>query len=310
MKYCSSNGEHCAVLMEFSEEFPPLVSNAGMASNICNFWKTNAKEKDSSTGPTPPKAKRGTTILLGPQDKSPFLATLEPERIYTALHNKLFMAPIFEHELAENEFLLVRPKRSAAQAAAAKLRQQRGEVSGKETVNAKAYLRKVRTIYVLGQCEPQVESFHPNLSSRSSELRSFLHTFIAYHVLRRFNKQPGSTMSLQVIRNMFPSVNESTLNKAVRDVAERAEVGSAFVVREDAPDESDFRKQLPPHLICRYESTQAGLQRLYDHHVYFCAKNDVLRTMQALQLFEKFQIFGSRVIRVCSTSTSSSAIEK
>lgn len=288
--------------MEYSEEFPPLLSNAGMASNICNFWKTKTKDKEGSAVATPPQTKRGTTIVLSPQDKSPFLATLEPERLYTALHNKLFMAPIYEHTLADNEFLLVRPKRSAAQAAAAKLRQQQGGSSGKETVNAKAYLRKVDTIYVVGQCEPQVESFHPNLSSRSSDLRSFLNTFIAYHVLRKFNKQPGSTMSLQVIRNMFPSVNESTLNKAVRDVAERAEIGSAFVVRDDAPDESDFRKQLPPHLICRYESTQAGLQRLYDHHVYFCAKNDVLRTMQALQLFEKFQIYGSRVIRVMPQS--------
>ena len=56
------------VLMEYTEENPPVVQNVGMASKLVNYWR---RTKDGTGSPSP--VVDGSTIILEHSDESPFL---------------------------------------------------------------------------------------------------------------------------------------------------------------------------------------------------------------------------------------------
>ena len=93
------------VLWEYSEEHPPIISNAGMGSILVNYYrKTNPA--DSYV----PKAEMGEPFLLDPSDESPFLrfGQVESGQMVPALYNSLVRAPLFRHEPYTTDFLVVK----------------------------------------------------------------------------------------------------------------------------------------------------------------------------------------------------------
>ncbi|KAJ1423751.1 hypothetical protein B484DRAFT_480649, partial [Ochromonadaceae sp. CCMP2298] len=86
-----------------------------------------------------PKLPEGETKVLGPEDDSPFLGTIEESEIQQSFTNNLFRAPIFKHVPAPTDFLLVRSWRA----------------SDKEEWSMTFVLREIPCIFVAGQLEPQ-----------------------------------------------------------------------------------------------------------------------------------------------------------
>jgi hypothetical protein len=86
------------LLLEYSEQHPPLLPFGGMASTIVTYTR-------GASGGV--KVDEGIVEALGPGERYPLLGTLgEGERV-TALTNRLFSAPLFRHDPLPTDFLLV-----------------------------------------------------------------------------------------------------------------------------------------------------------------------------------------------------------
>ncbi|ETN76685.1 hypothetical protein NECAME_03354, partial [Necator americanus] len=87
------------VLLEYSEEHPPLLCQPGMASKIKNFYKKKpGKDAD-------PDFEYGDMAYL---HTVPFLGQLQPGQAMQSVENNLFRAPIYRHSPQHNDYLLIR----------------------------------------------------------------------------------------------------------------------------------------------------------------------------------------------------------
>lgn len=90
------------ILVEFTEEHPPLMNQVGMCSKIKNYYKRKA-EKDTN----PPEFRFGEIAYA---HTSPFLGILQPGRCIQTLENNMYRAPIYGHSVAPSDFLLIRTR--------------------------------------------------------------------------------------------------------------------------------------------------------------------------------------------------------
>ncbi|KAK8074752.1 hypothetical protein PG997_009415 [Apiospora hydei] len=87
-KDLSLNDNSSAVLFEYSEQAPVMLSNFGMGSRVINYHRRkDDKEEDSKTA----KADIGEPHILMPEDKSPFsiFGKVEPGETVPTLHNEI-----------------------------------------------------------------------------------------------------------------------------------------------------------------------------------------------------------------------------
>ena len=113
------------------------------------------------------------TALIGPTDMSPFLGSLKPREALQSFENNLFRAPVYQHKLADTDFLLVRTTR-------------------------KYYIREVEALYVVGQELPKIEVPAPSSKKANQFLRDRIHVFIQ----RLFAQQ--THVRVEDIRRVFP----------------------------------------------------------------------------------------------------------
>lgn len=90
------------VLIEFSEEHPPLMNQVGMCSKVKNYYKRRAG-KDQG----PQTYRYGETAYA---HTSPFLGILTPGQSIQAVENNMYRAPIYEHKIPETDFLIIRSR--------------------------------------------------------------------------------------------------------------------------------------------------------------------------------------------------------
>ena len=74
------------VLLEYSEEYPTVLSNFGMGSRLINYYRRKNPEDESR-----PKLEVGETHVLMPQDRSPFwnFGAIDPGETVPTLYNKI-----------------------------------------------------------------------------------------------------------------------------------------------------------------------------------------------------------------------------
>lgn len=99
-----------------------------------------------------PDFPQGQTVVLDPEEPSPFLGQVEDQMRQVALFTNLFKAPLFEHQARTTDLLLVR-------ASALKVRD---PPSGAAAGEAECYaVREIPRVYLCGQQEPLVEVMVP-----------------------------------------------------------------------------------------------------------------------------------------------------
>ena len=131
------------VLVEYIEEFPPLISFVGMCSKIKNYYK---RKPDRIEGQGPKELKYGEMAIV---HNSPFLGTMAPGQTMQALENNMYRSPIYEHKLPDTDFLVIRT---------------RTEFS----------IREVSAFFVAGQQCPLYEVPGPNSKRSNNFARDFL----------------------------------------------------------------------------------------------------------------------------------------
>ncbi len=153
--------DNCEIILaEYSEQFPPLMMQAGMATKIRNYYKRKFAKDDG-----PQNLEYGEQVYV---NNSPFLGALKPGETLQALENFMFRAPIYKHKIPEQDFLVVRNRQTGY------------------TVRS-----DIKTLFVVGQECPLIEVPGPNSKRANSFLKDFLQVFMfrLFHKSREFPKR-------------------------------------------------------------------------------------------------------------------------
>ncbi|UZJ53338.1 hypothetical protein CBS101457_002658 [Exobasidium rhododendri] len=229
------------VLYEYSEEYPPVLSNLGMGSLLVNYYrKKDARDEHI------PKLDLGEAVVLDVSDESPFMkfGSVEPGRVQPTLYNRMIRAPLFRHKAATTDFLLVRSTT-------------KNEV--------RYYLRDIKNLFVVGQTYPlvQVPGPHARLVTNALKHRMQL---ITYKLLQ---KSVGERIKIHRIMKYFPDQNELQMRQRMKEFMEyhRRDKDQGFwklKVNHVPPTEADLHEKLPPEHLCLCEAMQAGQRHLLD----------------------------------------------
>jgi hypothetical protein len=125
------------ILVEFTEEFPPILTNMGMGGKIRNYYrKVNAEDNQSLVFTD------GESIYLHPdsnEDRSPFIADIPGGIAVQCMDTNLYKQPIFQHQPKNSDFLLLRSSKAPH----------------------KLVIREIPGLYTGGQIFPLKEVPHP-----------------------------------------------------------------------------------------------------------------------------------------------------
>ncbi|XP_020107589.1 transcription initiation factor TFIID subunit 1 isoform X2 [Ananas comosus] len=230
-------------LMEYCEERPLLLGNAGMGARLCTYYQKSAVGDQTAVSLRNGNNDLGTVLTLEPADKSPFLGDVGPGCSQSCLETNMYHAPIFPHKLSSTDYLLVRSAK--------------GMLS----------LRRIDKLYVVGQQEPHMEVLSPG----SKNMQTYLINRMLVYVYREFRarEKPGFLPHIRYdeLASQFPNLTDAFVRKRLKHCADLKKGPNghlSWVKRRDfrIPSEEELRRILLPENVCCYESMQAGMYRL------------------------------------------------
>ncbi|RKP00158.1 hypothetical protein CXG81DRAFT_13565, partial [Caulochytrium protostelioides] len=184
-------------LFEYSEEYPSLMSNTGMATLLYNYYRKR-DEKDTTT----PEDPIGLPFALEPGDASPFglFGRVREGEVVKALSNNLFRAPVWRHETRSLDFLLIRTASRGAH---------------------KYYVRPLDGAFVVGQTLPSLEVPVPQSRMISKYLKTAMQV-VAHRLMRR---HPQRLFSMAAFKRYFPGRSDVDIRTKIKDFAQFAKRG-------------------------------------------------------------------------------------
>ncbi|KAL8833990.1 MAG: hypothetical protein Q9170_003992 [Blastenia crenularia] len=227
------------LLLEYSEEFPTIMSNVGMGSRIINYYRRRSAE-DSSR----PKLEIGETSLLMPQDKSPFamFGHIDAGETSPALYNGMYKAPLFGHEPKRHDFIVVRNTTG---------------VHGPSW-----YIRGIENLRVVGQEFPSIDVPGPHSRKVTTAAKNRL-KMISYRLLR---KSKTHKIKVSAVTKHFMDSTDMQNRQKMKEFMQFDKTGKEWEMRsgEAIPDEDTIRTMVRPEDVCLLESMQVGQQHLQD----------------------------------------------
>lgn len=222
------------VLAEYSEEFPLMLSQPGMATKVKNYYKRKP-DKDSHHS----RFRFGDIVF---SQTSPFLGSILPGKSLQAFENNMFRSPVYEHKMPNTDFLIIRTRQGY-------------------------FIRHLPHIFTVGQQCPIMEVPGPNSKKATNHVRDFLQAFI-YRLFAKSSDHP-KRIKMEEIRKAFPSHSESSIRKRLKLCADFNRTGpdsNWWVIRRDfrLPTEEEIRAMVSPEQYCAHMSMIAAEQRLKD----------------------------------------------
>ena len=235
-----SLGDNSSILLlEYSEEFPTIMSNFGMGSRIINYYRRKGAE-DSSR----PRYEIGETNLLMPQDKSPFsiFGHIHPGETLPALYNSMYKSPLFTQEPKGHDFVIVRNTTG---------------VHGPSW-----YIRNMEHLRVVGQEFPSVDVPGPHSRKVTTAAKNRL-KMISYRLLR---KSKTHKIKVSAVTKHFTDSTDMQNRQKMKEFMQFDKTGKEWEMRsgEAIPDEEAIRTMVKPEDVCLLESMQVGQQHLQD----------------------------------------------
>ena len=229
------------ILAEYSEQYPPLMMQTGMATKIKSYYKRKIGKDDG-----PPQLEYGETVLA--HNSSQFLGSLKPGDYLQSFENYLFRSPIFLHETPITDFLIIRTRQVY-------------------------FIRCIKDIFVVGQECPLIEVPGPNSKRANLFIKDFLQAYI-FRLFHRSRDKP-KRIKMEDIRKAFPLLAESSIRKRLKICADFKRAGLTKISGSDAnwwvlkdnvrlPTEDEIRSSVTPEQCCAYYSMLAAEQRLKD----------------------------------------------
>ncbi|XP_006657187.1 transcription initiation factor TFIID subunit 1 isoform X2 [Oryza brachyantha] len=229
-------------LMEYCEERPLLLANAGMGARLCTYYQKTSPSDQTAASLRSNSDGLGTMLAIDPADKSPFLGNIRSGSHQSCLETNMYRAPVFPHKVASTDYLLVRSPK--------------GMLS----------LRRIDKLYTVGQQEPHMEVFSPT----TKNVQNYILNRILVYVYREFRarEKPGIFPQIRADElPIQPPVTEAIMRKRLKHCADlrKGPKGHLFYIQRPdfrIPSEEELRRLLTPENVCCYESMQAGQYRL------------------------------------------------
>lgn len=228
------------LLMEHSEQVPIVLPNFGMGSKLINYYRKKDEEDISR-----PKLSIGETHVLGVQDKSPFwnFGFVEPGNIVPTLYNKLVRAPVFKHEVANTDFLLIKSTGGG--------------------VSQKYFLKNITHLFAVGQLFPVVDIPGPHSRKVTTASKNRL-KMIVFRVLKR---SPERRLLVKDISAHFPDQNDMQNRQRLKEFMEYQRSGEDqgfWKLKEDLPND----RLISPEDLTLLEAMQVAQQQMEDLEFY------------------------------------------
>lgn len=216
-----------------------MMSNFGMGSRLINYYRRKNMEDISR-----PKLEIGETMVLLPQDKSPFsvFGHIDPGQITPALYNAMFRAPVFKQQAKSTDFLVIR------------------NTTGVE--GPSWYIRNIENLHVVGQEFPSVDIPGPHSRKVTTASKNRL-KMISYRQIRR---KPIHRISVAEVTKHFTDTTDMQNRQKMKEFMQFSKEHKEWEMRpgEAIPDEETIRALVKPEDVCLLESMQVGQQHLQD----------------------------------------------
>ncbi|OLN82902.1 putative transcription initiation factor TFIID 111 kDa subunit [Colletotrichum chlorophyti] len=230
-----------AVLFEYCERTPPVLSNFGMGNRVINYYRKKKVDDEEA----PPKLDIGESHVLLPEDRSPFaiFGEVEVGQTMPTLHNQMYRAPIFKHKPRSTDFLCVRSSTG---------------VDGSQW-----YLHKIDHLYVVGQTFPSVEVPGPHSRKVTNASKNRI-KMISYRMMRR---NEHSLVNLSEVTKHIADSTDAQNRQKLKEFLVYAKVEKGlWGLRpgETLMDENSIRAMIKPEDVCLIDGMQLGMQMLED----------------------------------------------
>ena len=235
------------LIVEYSEESPPILMSPGMASRIDHYWRP-----DPTNPQAQPAVENGRLIVLGRKDHTPFVGEAPPGKIVSSLNCKLFKCPIFKQTPTVPTFLLARY-----------VPRSKGVIGAQKS---RFHIKFIGSVHVAGQTEPQMEVPAPG----SRTINDFIRPYMTFHIARLFKRvNVGERLKIEDIQNAFPHQSTTAIRKRMKELAtfERGGNDSGWWKRKEGAQfkgEDELRANITPDSVCLYESMMSGHRKLLD----------------------------------------------
>ncbi|KAG0634794.1 hypothetical protein HOY80DRAFT_894317 [Tuber brumale] len=224
------------ILLEYSEEYPFVMSNFGMGSRLINYYRRKGPDDESR-----PKCEIGETQVLMSQDRSPFwnFGTVDPGETVPTLYNNMVRAPIFKQNPKPTDFLVIR---------------------NTQANQSHYYLRNIPNLFVVGQLLPVTDVPGPHSRKVTTAAKNRL-KMVCYRVVKR---KPEKAIILKDIAEHFPENNE--MRQKMKEFMSYNKPKGVWEMNagEVVPDESVIRTMVKPEDLCLLEAMQVGVRHLAD----------------------------------------------
>jgi len=221
------------ICIEYSEEYPPLLSQPGMSSKIRNYHPRGQKEVEG-------QFEFGETAFTL---KLPFLSDLPNGQSIQSIENNMYKAPIFQHETPFTDFILIRSANGF-------------------------FIRECPNVFVAGQECPIYEVPSPSSKKTTEFKRDCLVAFI-YRLFWESEHQP-KRLNAKDIKEAFPTCTDSSIKTLLNQCAEYVRTPGneqnywALKKNFRLPTKEAVLNMLTPEMYCANYSMQAAEQRLKD----------------------------------------------
>ncbi|GAA5806567.1 hypothetical protein HPULCUR_012105 [Helicostylum pulchrum] len=231
------------VLMEYSEEHPPIISNIGMGTLIINYYR-KTEPKDEFV----PNLDIGEPFVLDIGDTSPFMnfGNVEPGQTISVYYNNLIRAPLFRHDVKHTDFILLKST-------------YKGHV--------KYYLCEIPAIFTIGQSYPVQEVPGPHSRKVTTTIKNRLQV-VTYRLIK---KNHLHRLKMNKLAQKFPEYSDIQIRQRLKEFLEfhrRSKDGGGGYWKTrgggEPPTEEDLRKMVTPEMVCLYESMLVGERHLQD----------------------------------------------
>ena len=217
-----------------------MMSNFGMGSRLINYYRRKNLEDTSR-----PKLDVGETLILLPQDKSPFssFGHIDPGETTPSLYNAMYRAPIFKQQSKETDFLVIRNK------------------TGED--GSTYYLRNIENLHVVGQQFPSVDVPGPHSRKVTTASKNRL-KMVSFRLLR--NPTNKGQLGVEKITRHFPGSTDLQNRQKMKEFLQFSKEAKCWKMpsTHQVPDEETIRAMIKPEDLCLLESMEIGQQHLQD----------------------------------------------
>ena len=227
------------LLLEYSEEYPTMLSNVGMGNRVINYYRRKTTEDTFR-----PKPDIGETAVLLPQDKSPFsiFGHVDPGQTTPALYNGMYRAPIFKQEAKSTDFMIIK------------------NTTGIHGTNW--FLRGIDHLYAVGQEFPSVDVPGPHSRKVTTATKNRL-KMISFRLIR---KNKSHRINIGEVTSHFPGTTDMQNRQKMKEFVQHNKELKTWHMKsgDSIPDEETVRTMVKPEDVCLLESMQVGQQHLSD----------------------------------------------